>query len=37
VTPKPLPPSEIKAPTSIGIAEGRGGSAPAPNPRPPKK
>jgi hypothetical protein len=31
VTPKPLPPDQIKTPsTSIGIEEGRGGARPAP-------
>jgi uncharacterized protein YbjT (DUF2867 family) len=37
-TPKPVPPSEIKTPsTSIGIDEGRGGSSPDPRPEPPQK
>ena len=38
VSPKPVPPSEIKPPsTSIGIEEGRGGASPTPRPRPPQK
>jgi len=35
MAPKPLPPEQIKPPsTSIGIEEGRGGSSPRPAPRP---
>jgi hypothetical protein len=38
VSPKPVPPSEIKTPsTSIGIEEGRGGAVPVPRPNPPQK
>jgi hypothetical protein len=38
VSPKPLPPSEIKPlPTTIGIEEGRGGAVPAPRPNPAQK
>jgi hypothetical protein len=37
VNPKPVPPDQIKTPsTSIGIEEGRGGSSPTPRPAPPK-
>jgi hypothetical protein len=35
MAPKPLPPEQIKPPsTSIGIEENRGGSVPRPAPRP---
>jgi hypothetical protein len=35
MAPKPLPPEQIKPPsTSIGIEESRGGSVPRPAPRP---
>jgi hypothetical protein len=37
VTPKPVPPDQIKTPPiSIGIEEGRGGARPVPPPAPPK-